>query len=138
MVTHTWNSCSAFNPSKVYTHSSEHTPGGEGSHLCCGSPGSSLGFGALLKGTSIVVLRVERERWTFTPPTYNFCRPETRTRNLSITSPTLYPLGYDFPICPRFVSKVPTMAFRDQVVNLQALSLEEADPALALLCLTLS
>ncbi len=25
MVTHTRNSCSAFNPSKVHTHSSEHT-----------------------------------------------------------------------------------------------------------------
>ncbi len=25
MVTHTWNLCSAFNPSKVHTHSSEHT-----------------------------------------------------------------------------------------------------------------
>ncbi len=37
-------------------------------------PGSSLGFGALLKGlTSVVVLRVERERCTFTPPTYNPC-----------------------------------------------------------------
>ncbi len=24
-VTHTWNLCSAFNPSKMHTHSSEHT-----------------------------------------------------------------------------------------------------------------
>ncbi len=30
--------------------------------------------------------------------------------------------------------KVPTTPFRDQVVNLQALPSEEADPALALLC----
>ena len=30
--------------------------------------------------------------------------------------------------------KVPTTPFRDQVVNLQVLPLEEADPALALLC----
>ncbi len=30
--------------------------------------------------------------------------------------------------------KVPTTSFRDQVVNLQALPSEEADPALALLC----
>ncbi len=30
-----------------------------------------------------------RECCTFTPPTYNSCRPETRTHNLSITSPTL-------------------------------------------------
>ncbi len=35
---------------------------------------------------------------------------------------------------PGYVSKVPTMPFHDQVVNLQALPSEEANPALALLC----
>ncbi len=35
---------------------------------------------------------------------------------------------------PGYVPKVPTSPFRDQVVNLQALPSEEADPALALLC----
>ncbi len=35
---------------------------------------------------------------------------------------------------PGCVPKVPTMPFRDQVVNLQALPWEEADPAIALLC----
>ncbi|XP_052438415.1 uncharacterized protein LOC127977534 [Carassius gibelio] len=35
---------------------------------------------------------------------------------------------------PGYVPKVPTTPFKDQVVNLQALPLEEADPALALLC----
>ncbi|XP_051512683.1 uncharacterized protein LOC127417036 [Myxocyprinus asiaticus] len=35
---------------------------------------------------------------------------------------------------PGYVPKVPTTPFRDQVVNLQALPQEEADPALALLC----
>ncbi len=35
---------------------------------------------------------------------------------------------------PGYVPKVPTTPIRDQVVNLQALPLEEADPALALLC----
>ncbi|KAL0150896.1 hypothetical protein M9458_053815, partial [Cirrhinus mrigala] len=35
---------------------------------------------------------------------------------------------------PGYVPKVPTIPFRDQVVNLQALPPEEADPALALLC----
>ncbi len=34
----------------------------------------SWGFGALLKGNSVVVLRVERDRWLFTPPTNNSCR----------------------------------------------------------------
>ncbi len=52
-------------------------------------PGSSCGFSALLKGTSVVVLRVENEHCTFTPSTYNPCWPETRTHNLWITSPTL-------------------------------------------------
>ncbi len=47
MVTHTWNLCSAFNPS-MCTHTVVHL-------------GSSWGFGALLKGlTSVVILRVER------------------------------------------------------------------------------
>ncbi len=40
MVTHTRNLCSAFNPSKVHTHSSEHTHGAVGSHLCCGARGA--------------------------------------------------------------------------------------------------
>ncbi len=35
---------------------------------------------------------------------------------------------------PGYVPKVPTTPFRDQVVSLQALPPEEADPALALLC----
>ncbi len=35
---------------------------------------------------------------------------------------------------PGYVPKVPTMPFRDQVVNLQALPREEADPAIALFC----
>ncbi len=35
---------------------------------------------------------------------------------------------------PGYVPKVPTTSFRDQVVSLQALPQEEADPALALLC----
>ncbi len=35
---------------------------------------------------------------------------------------------------PGYVPKVPTTPFRDQVVNLQALPPEEADPVLALLC----
>ncbi|XDV17130.1 hypothetical protein PO909_016543 [Leuciscus waleckii] len=35
---------------------------------------------------------------------------------------------------PGYVPKVPNTPFRDQVVNLQALPSEEADPALALLC----
>ncbi len=50
--------------------------------LSSGQPFMLRGFGAFLKGTSVVVLRVERVL-------YNPCQPETRTRNLWITSPTL-------------------------------------------------
>ncbi len=65
MVTHTRNLCSAINPSKVRTHSSEHTHT-VNTHpeqlaaIYAAEPGSSWGFGALLKGTSVVVLKVER------------------------------------------------------------------------------
>ncbi len=55
-------------------------------------PGSSWGFGALLKDTSVVVLKED------TPPTNNPAGPEIRTHNLPLTSPTRYPLGHDCPM----------------------------------------
>ncbi len=71
MVIHTQNLCSAFNPSKcthtvvnTHTHTHTHTVNTypeqwEAVLLRC--PGSSQGFGALLKGlTSVVVLKVEK------------------------------------------------------------------------------
>ncbi len=77
MVTHTQNLCSALtHPMCPHTTVNTHTPwthtrsSGQPFMLRC--PGSSRGFGALLKGTSIVVLRV-KSSWTFTPLTYN-CR----------------------------------------------------------------
>ncbi len=54
MVTHTLNSFYAFNPSKVHTHSSEHTHPEQWAAIYAAAL-------ALLKGTSVVVLRVERE-----------------------------------------------------------------------------
>ncbi len=74
MVTHTRNLCSAVNPSKVHTQSSDHTHGAVGSHLCCGARGAV--------GGSVPCSRVSaqswywgwRERWLFTAPTYNSCR----------------------------------------------------------------
>ncbi len=70
-------------PKCTHTAVNTHTPWthtqSSGQPFMLRRPGSSWGFGALLKGTSVVVLRVERERCTFTPPTYNSCWPETRT-----------------------------------------------------------
>ncbi len=64
-------------------------------HLSRGIEGeeSSWGFGVLLKGTSVVVLKVERALYIHSP-TNNSCQPKTRTHNLSIMSPTLKPLGH--------------------------------------------
>ncbi len=66
MVTHAWNLCSAFNPSKC-THTAvrceqTHThTWSSGQPFMLRNPGSSWGFNALLKGlTSVVVSRVER------------------------------------------------------------------------------
>ncbi len=68
MVTHTRNLCSAFDPSKVHTHSSEHTlTRSSGQPFMLLRPGSSWGFGALLKGTSVMVLRVERALYIHSP-----------------------------------------------------------------------
>ncbi len=53
------NLCSAFNPPKcTHTVVNTHTPGAVGSQ-CCGTRGAVGGFGVLLKGTSVVVLKVE-------------------------------------------------------------------------------
>ncbi len=76
-----------------HTHR-EHTPGAAAPFMLR-RPGSSWGFGA--QGYLSRGIEGGRERCTFTPPTYNSCRPEIRTHNLSITSPTLSPLGHDFP-----------------------------------------
>ncbi len=71
MVAHTRNLCSAINPSKVHTHCSEHTPWthtrSSGQPFMLRRPGSSWGFGALIKGTSVVVLKVERTLYIHSP-----------------------------------------------------------------------
>ncbi len=76
-VTHIWNFCSAFNPSKVHTHTAvnTHAPwthtrsSGQPFMLRC--PGSSWGFGALLKGTSSWYWRWRESTVHSFPPTYN-------------------------------------------------------------------
>ncbi len=97
MVTHTRNSCSAFNPSKcthtavnthTHTHTHrEHTPGAVGSVLCCSARGAVGGSVPCSTAPQSWYWRW-RERCTFTPPTYNSYRPETRIHKLWI-SPTL-------------------------------------------------
>ncbi len=52
--------CALQLPTQVHTHSSEHTAGSSGQPFMLLCPGSSWGFDALLKGTSVVVLKVER------------------------------------------------------------------------------
>ncbi len=104
----------------THTHSNEHTHTAVNTHTHSSGqpfmlrrPGSSWGIGALLKGlTSVVVLKVERECWTFTPPTYNSCRP--RDSNLQ-------PLDYESnpltirPQCPTFLFSIHTT---DKVIDL--------------------
>ncbi len=91
MVTHTRDLCSAFNPSKVHTHSSEHTHGAVGSHLCYSARGAV--------GGSVPCSRAPqpwywgwRECCTFTPPTYNSClRLEPATFGLWVWPLTIRP-----------------------------------------------
>ncbi len=70
-VTHTLNSGSAFNPSKVHTQwTHTHTPWTHtrsSGQPVLRRPGSRWGFGVLLKGTSVVVLKVERALYIPTP-----------------------------------------------------------------------
>ncbi len=60
MVTHNRNWCSALN-----THC-EHAPGAVGSH-CSSARGAIGGSGALVKGTSVMVLKVERVLFIHNP-----------------------------------------------------------------------
>ncbi len=98
MVTHTRNLFSAFNSSKC-THSSEHThhehtPGAVGSQ-CRGA------WGAV--GGSVPCSRVSHQSWYWGGESAGYslpiptipAGPETRTRDLRVTSPTPYLLGQD-------------------------------------------
>ncbi len=72
MVINTLYLCSAFNPSKVHTHSSEHTPGAVRSHFAV-APGEQLGVRCLAqlfqlkRLTSDMVSKVE-ESAGYSPP----------------------------------------------------------------------
>ncbi len=93
-MSETSDSSAAFNPSKVHRHTAVNTDTpwthtqSSGQPFMLRRPGSSWGFGVLLKSTSVVVLRVERAVHSLPPPTIP-AWPENQTRNLWITSPTL-------------------------------------------------
>ncbi len=65
MVTHTQNLCSAFTQVHTHTHTAVNTNTSwthirsSGQPFMLQRPGSNWGFGALLKGTLVIVLRVE-------------------------------------------------------------------------------
>ncbi len=77
-----------------------------------------------------------REMMTATPPkresfvSFCFCSEKFNERVVSSVSGSQKEESCE----PSYMPKVPTTPFRDQEVNLQALPLEEVDPALALLC----
>ncbi len=92
MMTHTRNLCSAFIPSKGHTHSSEHTHTvnthpEQWAAIYAAAPGEQLGVRCLAQGHLSRGIEGGESAVHSLPPTYNSCRPETRTRNLSITSP---------------------------------------------------
>ncbi len=96
MVTHTRNLCSAFNPSKC-THTAVNI------HLeqwatNAAAPGEQLGFRCLAQGSHLSrgIEDGESAGYSLPPPTIP-AGPETRTHDLRVTSPTLYPLGHGCP-----------------------------------------
>ncbi len=107
MVTHTRNLCSAFNPSKcthtavsseqTHTHTRTHTvntPPEQWAAIYAAVPGEQLGFRCLAQRSHLSrgIEGGESAGHSLPPPTIP-ARPETWTRDLWVTSPTLYPLG---------------------------------------------
>ncbi len=88
MVTHTQNLCSAFNPSKVHTHSSEHTHTvnthpEQWAAIYAVAPREQLGVQCLAQGhLSRGIEGGERTVHSLPPPPTIPAGPETRTRNL--------------------------------------------------------
>ncbi len=64
-------------------------------------PGSSWGFGALLKGTYVVVLKVESVMYIHSPHLQFLPARESNLQPLGYES-TLQPLGHDFPCSEHF------------------------------------
>ncbi len=79
----------------MHTHSSKKWTNtrNSGQPYMLRRPGSSWGFGA-----SVVVLKVEESAGHSLPPPTIPAGPETRTCDLWVTTPTLYPLGHNCPV----------------------------------------
>ncbi len=95
MVIHTRNLCSAFNPSKcTYTRSS-------GQPMV---PGEQLGVRCLAQGSHLSrgIEGGESAGYSLPPPTIA-AGPETRTHDLRVTSPTLYPSLWSVFLCLCYV-----------------------------------
>ncbi len=96
-MTHTRNSCSAFNPSKVHTHSSEHTHTvnthpEQWAAIYAAAPGEQLGVQCFAQGhLSRGIVGGERTLVIHSP--HLQFQPDLRLDS----SLTLLPLGHDFP-----------------------------------------
>ncbi len=102
VATNTRNLCSAFNPSKcthtvVNTHTVNTHP--EQWAANAAAPGEQLGVRCFAQGSHLSrgIEGGESAGYSLPPPTIP-ARPETRTRDLWVTSPTLCPLGHDCPL----------------------------------------
>ncbi len=111
---YTWNLCSAFNPSKckhtavtselTHTHTRTHThthsvnTHSEQWAANGAAPGEQLGVRCLARESHLSrgIEGGESAGYSLPPPTIP-SGPETRTCNLRVTSPTLYPLDHDCP-----------------------------------------
>ncbi len=77
----------------AHTQQWTHTPLHR--HLCCGTQGAP-GFGALLKGTSVVVLKVERVLYIHSPLPTIPVGPRLELATFRLCCDCL-PLGHDLP-----------------------------------------
>ncbi len=104
MVTNTRNSCSGFNPAKcTHTHTvNTHPEQWAASHLA--APGEQLGVRCLAQGHLSRDIEGEESAVHSLPPPTIPAGHETQTRDLSIMSPTLYPLGHDSELICIFIS----------------------------------
>ncbi len=80
----------------THTHH-EHTPGAVGSHLCFGARGAVGGFSTLLKGTSVVVLKVGGGSTVHSLPHLQFL-PARDSNSQPFDYKSDPPLGHDFPM----------------------------------------